>query len=260
AVMSCAVRRPDGSFRLRPEGHFPGIRGGWLTSVLPWGVDWLVGLGDGHDLLIVEAVSGTPLGVGPLLPPPGEAPTAAILLPLGSNQGPADDRIAVFTHDGSRWILVDVEGHLLGRSEPAWRPAGAGPRHAPASTPSWRHDPPWLNLVGLDQHGAVYATSFDLANDRPDLRELPGATTDGGYLAATLCGTNAVVAVSPPRVDWLSSRRDRLQPTHSLNVRLPSTIACFPTGLPQEILVVGSEGSLARIGPERRVSSGADKG
>jgi tetratricopeptide (TPR) repeat protein len=259
AVMSCAVRRPDGSFRLRPEGHFPGIREGWLTSILPWGVDWLVGLGDGHDLLIVEAVSGTPLGIVHLFPDAEEPPAAAILLPLGSNQGPAHDRIAVLTHDGPRWILVDVEGQLLGRSEPAWSPAAAGPRPAPASTLSWWLDPPWLILVGLDRHGAVYATQFDLANDRPELRELRVATTDGGYLAATLCGMNTVVAVSPSRIDWLNPRGDRLQPTHSLKVCLPATIACFPTGLPQEVLVVGSEGSLARVGPERRVDRDAGK-
>jgi hypothetical protein len=114
--------------------------------------------------------------------------------------------------------------------------------------------------VGLDRHGAVSATLLNLANDRPDLREFRVATTEGGYLAATLCGTNTVVAVSPTRVDWLNPRGDRLQPTHSLRVSLPATIACFPTGWPQEILVVGSEGSLARIGPERRMSSGADKG
>src|SRR5262249_60996497 len=111
---------------------------------------------------------------------------------------------------------------------------------------------PWLIVVGLDQHGAVYATQFNLANDRPELRDLRVATTEGGYLAATLCGSHTVVAVSPRRIDWLNPRGDRLQPTHSLKVCLPSTIACFPSGLPLEILVIGSEGSLARIGPERR--------
>ncbi|HZW29872.1 MAG TPA: hypothetical protein VFF52_04140, partial [Isosphaeraceae bacterium] len=261
AVLSCAVRRPDGSFRPRPESQFPGMRQGWLTPVLPWGVDWLVGLGDGHELRLVEAVSGMHWGVVHLFPAAEEPPAAALLLPLGSTHGLAEDRLAVLTHDGPRWILVDLDGQCLRRSWATWRPAAPGPPSRFSSIPlAWRHAPPVLELVGLDKDGTVHAARFSV--DDRGLDPLPAhvATTESGYLAATYSGTSTVVAVSPTRIDWLSSVADRLQPAHHLGVRLPATIACFPASSPQEILAVGSDGFIARIAAPRRGGAAADVG
>jgi tetratricopeptide (TPR) repeat protein len=275
AVLSCAVRRPDGSFRPRPTSEFPGLMEAWLTSILPWGVDWLVGLGDGHDLLILEAVSGTPwkivhMPVAHLAPaaeeePPAsaihlrtvgahavlleeeEAPTSAILLPLGSVQSPGDHGLAILAHQGPRWLLVDVDGRPLGRSAPAWRAGAADPHRRRSPLLTCRYVPPRLELVGLDQHGAVHAIVLDLAAGCLELEASRVATTEGGYLAATLCGIETIVAVSPRRVDWFSSSTDRLRLTHNLNLCIPLTIACFPASSPQEVLAVGSDGFIACI-------------
>jgi hypothetical protein len=262
AVLSRSVRRPDGSFRTRPGSDFPGLLGGWLTPVLPWGVDWLVGLGNGHDLLIVEAVSGTHWGMVHLFPAveEEEPPATAILLPLASTHSPVADRFVILTHDGPRWVLVDVDGHRLDRSEPAWRPAAPGPRRERSALLTWRYVPPLLELVGLDQHGAVYQTLFDLEGGRFELRASRVATTEGGYLAATLCGINTVVALSSARVDWLSLSTNRFRPVHRLNMRLQSMIACFPASTPEEILAVGSDGFIARIAAPRRVGAAVDAG
>jgi hypothetical protein len=222
---------------------------GWLTSILPWGVDWLVGLGSGHDLLILEAVSGTPWKLVPLFPAAEEAepPGSAILLPLGCLPSSRNEGLAVFAHQGPRWLLVDVEGRRLGRSEPAWRPGTSGPQRRRSPLLVWRYVPPRLELVGLDQHGAVHAIAFDLAAGRLEFEASQVATTEGGYLAATLCGIGTVVAVAPRRIDWFSSSTNRFRPTHNLNVCLPLTIACFPASSPQEILAVGSDGFIACV-------------
>jgi hypothetical protein len=246
--LSCAVRRPDGSFRPRPTSDFPGLtEEGWLTSILPWGVDWLVGLGFGRDLLILEAVSGTPWKIVPLFPDTEEEepPSAAILLPLGSLQPPGDDGLAVLAHQGPRWLLVAVDGRRLGISEPIWRPGTSGPRRSRSPLLALRYVPPRLELVGLDQHGAVHAIVFDLAAGRLEFEAPRVATTEGGYLAATLCGIDTVVAVAPRRVDWFSSTTNRLRLTRNLTVCLPLTTACFPASSPQEVLAVGSDGFIA---------------
>ena len=85
-LISRSLRRPDGSFRSRPESHFrrtsaaegpaalarvfrPGLDAEsqalpeyWLTPIVSWGIQRLVGIGDGHELVIIDAASGPALG------------------------------------------------------------------------------------------------------------------------------------------------------------------------------------------------------
>src|SRR5262249_44449710 len=113
ASLSCSLRRPDGSYRTGPEGHFPALEGSWLTPVLPWGPIWLVGLGDRSDLIIVDAASWMPwkrLAIPQRLLEP---PAIALLLPSGPSSGALDDRLVVLTHEGHHWVLFDDDGRRL---------------------------------------------------------------------------------------------------------------------------------------------------
>ncbi len=250
-ILSTFLRRPDGSFLRRPDAQFPGYLTGWLTPILGTSPECLIGLGDDDELLVFDATAGLPRGRVPLAAAE-EHPTTALLLPDAEN-------FRVLTHDGPRWILLDREGRRLGRSEPAWRPVG-GARHPGCSVPLF-----WMELhglgydledvfkpVGLDEHGAVHATQLWVADGGFEVLSSPVATTDGGYLAAGPCGHGKVVAVSRSRIDWLTDRSDRFQTVRSIqDPGLASTVACFPSTVPEEVLVVSADGWVTRFTSRR---------
>jgi tetratricopeptide (TPR) repeat protein len=267
-AISCTQRRPDGTFRTWPDNEIPGLSESWLTPVLPWGGDYLVGIGRGADLLIIHALSGLHWGGLTLASSAEDPPRAAILLPIGSSHGNREDRFVILTHDGPRWIVIDPPRGIDPSTGHSWRPVVGGSRSLrgvpyawrPAVRPSsslrsvpmtWRHFPPFLELVGLDSNGAVYAGQFFVEDDVLELVGSQVATTEGGYLAATRCATSTVVAVSASRTDWLSFSGDRFQATHRIELALPATVACFRSVSPQEVLAVCSDGFVARITQRR---------
>ena len=144
AMLTCSLRRPDGTFQTGPDGHFPVFLTSWMTPVLPWGADWLVGLGDGIDLIIVEAASWMPRSRLSFTKSVGEPPGTALLLPTGPSRGSPEDRFVVLTHDGAYWVLFDDSGRRLYRTGPTWCPRPTGPApcipsRSPGRTPrrSW---------------------------------------------------------------------------------------------------------------------------
>lgn len=144
AMLTCSLRRPDGSFQTGPDGHFPAFLTSWITPILPWGADWLVGLGDGIDLIIVEAASWMPRARVSFAHALGEPPATALLLPAGPSSGSSLDPFVVLTHDGPCWVLFDESGRRLYRTGPTWCPGAPGPTHCILSRslgrtprPSW---------------------------------------------------------------------------------------------------------------------------
>jgi tetratricopeptide (TPR) repeat protein len=255
--MSCSVKGPDGSFRTRPEDEIPALSRSWLTPILPWGCESLVGLGDGQDLLIVYAFSGLHWGRLTLTGSPEDPPTAAILLPVGSKLGTPEGRFVVLTHDGWRWIIVDPQGEPLRSTGYSWRPAVPVSSSLRCVPLAWRQVPPFLEMVGLDKNGAVYAAQFFVEDSVLELVGAQMATTEGGYLAATRCGTSMVVAMAATHIDWLSISGDRFHVFHKLHLALPTAVACFRSSSPHEILAVCSDGFVARIGAPQRLSKAA---
>jgi hypothetical protein len=250
ATLTAFLRRPDGSFRAQPDAGFPGLLQPWLTPILDFESDCLtlVGLGDGPELLVLEASSGIP-HARVSLAAAKEPPATALLLP-----GPETFR--VLTHDGPRWLLLDAQGRPLGRSEAAWRPFG-GSRSPRCSAPlSYTHLEGLIKVTGLDVHGAVYSSQLWIEEGVLEVLSSLVATTEGGYLAASQSGHSRVAAVSADRLDWLGYRTDRFQLVRTLpNPGLSTTVACFPSTAPEEVLVVSADGFVARIEAPRRVVS-----
>ena len=153
-VMSCSSRNPDGSFRSRPDDHIPSLSRSWLTPVLPRGLERLIGLGDGNDLIFVDAASGMHWGRLTIGDDPSDPPTTALLIPMGTAKISATDPLAVFTHNGPQWIVLDVHGDLLHQPAYRCRPAAPGDECPLNSfSMSWRHVPPFLELLILDHAG-----------------------------------------------------------------------------------------------------------
>ena len=121
---------------------------------------------------------------------------------------------------------------------------------------TWTYAPPFVDLIGLDKAGAVYASEFYLKDGMLENLASRVATTEGGYLAATRSGLKTVAAVSRTRIDWLNYSSERFQPSRSLsNSSFSSAVACFPAVSPQEVLVVFRNGFVARVASTRRGST-----
>jgi hypothetical protein len=108
-------------------------------------------------------------------------------------------------------------------------------------------------VTGLDAHGAVYSSQLCIEDGVLEVLSSLVATTHGGYLAASQYGHSRVVAVSADRLDWLGYRTDRFQLVRTLpEPGLATTVACFPSPTPEEVLAVLADGFVARFGAPRR--------
>ena len=168
---------------------------------------------------------------------------------------PERGTLRVLTHDGSRWMLLDADGGPIGKPKALWRPVGGG-RHPRCSVPlSLSCHEGAVTVIGLDEHGAVYATAVFFEHGVFELLVSRVATTSGGYLAAVPAGPDRVVAVSESRIDWLSYGSDRFQLVRTLeNPGLAATVACFRSPAASEALVVSLGGFIARVEVPRRSS------
>jgi tetratricopeptide (TPR) repeat protein len=254
-ALSCSIRCPDGSFRSRPTDRVAAKAQSWLTPIVPWGVEHVLGVGDGRDLVIVDASFGMHWGRLSLASDTADPTRTALLLPIGPGSGSPHDRLLVLTHEGPHWLVLNVAGEVVHATPYYWYPS-----LPPASTLrslalTWRHAPPFVELVGLDKNGAVHAAQFYIEDDLLELLAARVATTEGGYLATARSGPSTVVAVSRSRIDWLGYSGDRFRVAHSLKVALPTAIACFASAVTQEILVVCSDGFIARVAVLRRARS-----
>jgi hypothetical protein len=253
--MCCFRKQPDGTFRPSPGVRFPAMAASWLTPVLPWGVERLVGLADGQDLLIVDVASGVLWERRRIVAEGSPVPAAALLLPAGSPRRPRARWLVVLTHDGQQWIVLDEHGKLLHQTSYQWEPgvpASSTLRSVPIS--GW-FVPPFLELLGLDKDGAVYSAHIHAEDGSVELVSEKVATTPAGYLAAARTGPNTIVAVSPNRVDWLDSGGDRFHVVDKLYLDLPLAVACYGSRSTQEALVVCSDGFIARLTAPPRTST-----
>ncbi|MGP0063260.1 MAG: hypothetical protein ACLQGP_06600 [Isosphaeraceae bacterium] len=254
SILSCSLRRPDGTFRTGPQGYFPGLVGTWLTPIMPWGPDWLVGLGCGRDLTIVDAASWMPRSSLSIASAVGEPPGTALLLPAGPSGGSPDYRLVVLTHDGPSWILLDPGGRELQRRESAWYPAAPAFRPMRGVPATWVPGLPFVELIGLDKDGVAYVSEFHVEDGLFHVFSSRASRTDQSYLAAAhWAGSSTVVAVSRTRIDWLSMKTDRYQPARSLPIpSLSPAVGCFFSKSPEEILVAFADGTVAQIDSPRR--------
>ena len=250
-VLSCFSKRPDGSYRSRPDIQISAAHERWLTPILPLGVERLFGLFEGEDLAVFDAASGM-VRERRRIDQDGPAWAAtALLVSAGPRGGPSGSALAVLTHDGGRWFVVDARGKLGRLTGCRWQPAVGG-LHCLRSVPlSWRHAPPVLELAGVDQSGAVHAAEFYMDEESIQVVASRVATTLGGYLGAAHAGTNTVVAVSQKGIEWLSFAGDRFRLSKKVEMSLPSAVACFASHA-RDALVVCSSGLLVRVAAPRR--------
>ena len=251
-ILSCFGRTPDGMFRRRPDVYFSRSSDFWLTPILPWGMEQLVGVGEGRELRIIDGSSGMVWQEVTIAGETSALPAAAILLLTGPGANASESRLVVLTHDGPRWVVCDLDGTRRTLTSFRWQPgipASSTLRSIPISS---RFVPPCLDLLGLDANGAVHAAQFHAEDGSLELVAERVASTPGGYLAAARAGTNGVVAIAPRRIDWLDASGERFSVLQTVNVGLHSAVACFNSPSTREVLVVCADGFIARVVTPRR--------
>jgi tetratricopeptide (TPR) repeat protein len=257
-VLTCFSKRPDGSYRSRSDIQLPSMENGWLTPILPLGVERLVGVLGGEDLVVFDAASGMVRERRPIRTNNAASPATAFLLSAGPSSRHSSIPLAVFTHDGAQWVVYDVSDDEPRATGCRWQPMTSG-RHGLRSVPfSWRHAPPVLELSGVDEGGAVHAAECYLDEDSIQLLASRVATTDEGYVSAAHAGTNMVVAASPKGIDWLSFHGDRFRVSKKVDMSLPSVVACFASHA-RDALVVCSRGLLIRVAAPARTSTAKNR-
>ena len=209
----------------------------------------------GRELLIVDASSGVVWHHVPIAGEFSALPTTGILLPAGSSTGPLESRLMVLTHDGPRWIVFDMNQMPPEQTPLRWQPGIPGSSSLCSLQISSRFVPPFLDLLGLDATGAVHAAQFHAEDGSLELVAERVASIPGGYLAAAHTGTNRVVAIASRQIDWLDASAERFSVAQTVNVGLHSAVACFNSPCTREVLVVCSDGFIARIVAPRRSST-----
>ncbi len=254
AVLSCFRRLADGSFRRRPDVHFSTGTDFWLTPILPWGSQRLVGLGEGRDLLVVDASSGMIRQRATIAGETWELPATAILLPAGSSTSSAEKRLTVFTHDGPRWVVCDVHDTRRRPIPLRWHPALPGSSSLRSLSITAQFVPPHLDLLGLDNSGAVHAAQLHFEDGSLELVDERVRSISGGYLAAAHAGDKPDRG-SRSQADRLARRKFR-SPVTSSNSGLLFTIRCglLHSSATREILVVCADGFVGRVVAPRRSS------
>jgi hypothetical protein len=247
--LSCFRKLPDGTFRSRLKTLLASSPHCWLTPVLTWGAERLVGFYGGQDLAIVDAASGMlwqwrKISRGGHVPP-----TSGVLLPIGAQKRPT-----LFANAGDKWVAYDGENKRLPATGYQWCPGVPPSSSIKSPTISSRFAPPLLEIAGLDENGAVFAARFHADEESIELLSSQVTTTNGGYRAAALASPGMVVAVSADRVDWLDAAGDRFRTVGKLDLAIPSAVACFAIQSTQETLVVCSDGFVTRISGRRRIA------
>jgi hypothetical protein len=163
--------------------------------------------------------------------------------------------LVILTHDGPRWVVCDLDGRRRTLTAFRWQPDIPVSSTLRSILITSRFVPPFLDLLGLDKNGAVHAAQFHAEDGALDLVAERVASTPGGYLAAARAGTNGVVAIAPTRIDWLDANVERFSLLRTVNVSLPSAVACFNSPTTREIVVVCADGFIARVVTPRRSSA-----
>jgi tetratricopeptide (TPR) repeat protein len=229
-------------FHRRGRSGLPATQGpAWLTPVVQSDGHAIVGLWHGGRLATLWAADLVPTGEIPV-PSPVEELGAAVLLEPKSSGRPGV------------WLLFVGEElcYFAGDADPeampirlGWRPGSYYGDLASPPPPSWQLAGGTLTLAGLGVEGSAQWTEVQLRGGTAGV--VRAVSPRVGYLAAALLGPGRVAAVRRGGIEWLRRERGHLVPWAATRMDLPDAVACFPSPLTNELLVVCRDGWLVRV-------------
>ncbi len=211
--------------------------GAWLLPLSRWGAEWVVGVGMRFSVLLL----GVPhLNPASRLPMAGDvAPVTAFVLP-----GPDGGRLHLFGSGGLWNNAADgkaVRGALVG-----WTPAPPEAEWPGAAPVAVRlRDPHHLEMAAVDRNGHACWALVRIGDEPRCLASL--VSQEAGFRAATLARPGLVAAAGPKGVEWLRCGTGGFRPHGSCRLPLPSAVACCPSHLTDELIVVCGDGTALQV-------------
>jgi hypothetical protein len=213
----------------------------WLTKIVESEGHAVVGLWHGGRLATVTTPDLVPTGEIAVPSPAEELGAAVLLAPRSSGRPRAwmlfvGERLWHFAGDGDLQAMPVSLG---------WRPGAY--RHDLLSPPplSWQMAGGRLELAGVGGDEAAHWNEVQFQDGAATVAR--ASTPQTGYVAAALLGPGRVAGVRRSGIDWLRRERGQLLPWTATGMDLAGAVACFPSPLTNELLVVCRDGWLVRV-------------
>lgn len=243
-ILSAYARAPDGGFRLVLGTTVAVLAHPWLTPVARVHEHAVVGIWNGRALDVMRTANLEVCG-HLALDRPDASPPAAVLLP---GSGSKDTEFAVLIHDGREWCLAEPSRVARHATALVWRPSLPHDSTLRSISLSWTHGlDDHVEIVGLGRYGTLHWASLRSEDGRLDLVALNSSAREGGYLAGCLLGSRTVAGITDTHIEWLRCGADRFTLNSATDLKLATAVACFASARTGELLVVRSEGRIARV-------------
>jgi tetratricopeptide (TPR) repeat protein len=169
---------------------------------------------------------------------------AGLLVPLPERY--PSKALGILAFNGDMLVAVSKNRGRFCETSVGWQPQ-LPLRSSLKSVPlSWLHSIP-LELAGLKEDGSLHWTCIRLAIDKIECLKTNSAAPDGGYLAATIIRSGRLAAVRRSSIHWLRAGPKTFSPWAITRVSIPQAVACFPSRLTNELVVVCRDGSVVRV-------------
>jgi tetratricopeptide (TPR) repeat protein len=240
----CYCRRPNGIFECIQRQKVQFKNGAALTpSVCRLASsDWAVGYWNGEELEILKGAY--------LIPHDTRKPSVIdhvhltmFLRPFHAN---TDWPVILWFEGDAVWLQMNRDGPLH-RARIGWPPLFHRNRFANCVPLTWRNEPAKeLELAGLTNEGAIYYSQ--LAFDEEQIKCLTTqATKEDGFQAVTFIRENVVASVKADTVHFFRCGPAGITTLAKSRVPLARVIACYPCHQTQELLVIDSDATIARL-------------
>jgi tetratricopeptide (TPR) repeat protein len=253
-AVSYYQRRADGQYERGSAMFWHRDEPTWLApTVLPGERDGVFAVGVGNELRIIRGrVPVATLALGDRFP--HEDFTRGLLLPVASSAQSELVHFLLFTSGRAVCRVVvrlgqscHLEPRRCWKSRLQWGPwTHEGTSLAEAPLAWWEAEPHRVELAGLSENGTVYWSALQTEPPMEVVATNVAVRADR-YLAATIVRPGFVAAVAPSSIDWLRAGSRDFRPHASTKVFLPTAVACFPSHVTHELIVVCKDGVLVRV-------------
>lgn len=208
----------------------------FLTPIHRLGDQSIFGAGLGPGPLPIHQIRGCHSNVLTRLRIHGEGAWSACL-----SARPARDGWALVVAEDPHWILVGPSDTTLATYRPGWTPAEGSPV-------SWLAvDSRHLEVAGINDAGEACWTRLDLAGGEPCRTSKSRRGGEDRYQAGVMLSPGRVAAIRRSRVEWLRAGPPTFQLAGDADHDLASVVAGFSNDRTRELVIVGSDGTLACV-------------
>ena len=129
------------------------------------------------------------------------------------------------------------------QAQPLSEVSGPGP-----ALLTWQQNgPDHLELAGVQRDRVLYWTRHRYGQDGCRRVAVNVSKSNEGFMACAIVRRGVLAGVTRATVTWLRTGKTPLTPWAVTRVPLPEPVACFPSPVTGELLVVCGDGTLVRL-------------